>query len=128
MRFWIALLLIPFSFLANGQDYFKDFTFTKADTLRGALNPARTCYDVVFYDLLIELDPEERFIKGSNKIHFTAIENFNKLQIDLFPEMSISKILYQGNELKFERNYNAINIAFPMVKKGLKSSFEVFFQ
>ena len=39
-------LFIVFSFHLNGQGYFDDYTFNRQDTLRGALNPLRSCYAV----------------------------------------------------------------------------------
>ena len=60
--------------------------FSREDSLRGNLTPIRTCYDVTFYDLFLMIDEEELSLEYSyNIIHFTAISNFEKIQIDLVP-------------------------------------------
>jgi hypothetical protein len=55
------LLLLPF-FLSpftpllaqEHADYFAHHKFTQADTLRGALRPERTSFDVTYYELHLE--------------------------------------------------------------------------
>jgi aminopeptidase N len=86
--------------------------FTRADTLRGMLRPERTCYDVRWYDLDVRIDPERRFISGSNTVRFTALEPSTRLQIDLFENMTLaSATLDGGRPLRFTREYNAVFIA-----------------
>ncbi|HMK39876.1 MAG TPA: M1 family metallopeptidase [Bacteroidota bacterium] len=85
--------------------------FTRADTLRGMLRPERTCYDVRWYDLDVRVDPERRFISGSNTIRFTALEPCSRLQVDLFENMTVeSAALDGGRPLAFTREYNAVFI------------------
>ena len=43
-----------------------DQKFTRADTLRGALRPERTCYDVTYEHLDVKIDPAEGTVEGSN--------------------------------------------------------------
>src|SRR5690554_8060298 len=50
-------------------------SYTRADTLRGALRPERTNFDVLKYTLDIKISPKEKFIAGSNTITFRTIEN-----------------------------------------------------
>ncbi len=86
--------------------------FTRADTLRGMLRPERTCFDVRWYDLDVRVDPERKFISGSNTIRFTALEQSERLQVDLFENMTLeSATLDGGRPLGFTREYNAIFIA-----------------
>jgi hypothetical protein len=87
--------------------------FTKADSLRGTLSPFRSCYDVLMYDLDIKIDIDNKFISGSNTIKFLATENFQTLQVDLFSNMKIEKILYHDKELNYSRLFNAVFITFP---------------
>jgi aminopeptidase N len=85
--------------------------FTRADTLRGMLRPERTCYDVRWYDLDVRVDPDHRFISGSNTVRFTALEPSARLQIDLFDDMTLeSAALDGGRPLPFTREYNAVFI------------------
>ncbi len=83
-------------------------TFTRADTLRGSLRPERTCYDVAFYDLAVKIDTGEHSVTGSNRIVFRAMEDFQKLQLDLFENMKIISVTSGGKELKYKREFNAV--------------------
>ncbi|HLP19459.1 MAG TPA: hypothetical protein VK174_04130, partial [Chitinophagales bacterium] len=57
-------------------------TYTRADTLRGALRPERTCYDVTYYDLQVKIDTAKRTVTGTNRIVFKTVEDFRTLQLD----------------------------------------------
>ncbi|WP_298740564.1 carboxypeptidase-like regulatory domain-containing protein [uncultured Chitinophaga sp.] len=57
--------------------------FTRADTLRGMLSPLRSCYDVRFYQLDVEVMPDSRSIRGSSKVRFAVKEPLQQLQLDL---------------------------------------------
>jgi aminopeptidase N len=87
--------------------------FTRADTLRGMLSPPRSCYDVLFYDLNVTVAPETKSISGHTVIRFRAVESFDKMQVDLYANMKIEKILYHGGELAYTREFNAVFLQFP---------------
>ena len=102
--------------------------FTRADTLRGKLTSLRTCYDVMFYDLNVSVDPTTKSIRGYNKIRFKAINNFDRMQVDLFANMKIEKILFRNNSLSFTREFNAVFIQFPaMVKAGTVDEVNIIY-
>ncbi|MCL7986417.1 M1 family metallopeptidase [Sphingobacterium sp. lm-10] len=102
--------------------------FTKADSLRGQLTPYRTCYDIKYYHLDVKVDIENKHIEGTNLFRFEAVENFDTLQFDLFENLSVDKVLYQGKELNFSREYNAVFVAFPTsIPKGKLDSFVVHY-
>lgn len=85
--------------------------FTHADTLRGMLRPERTCYDVRWYDLDVRIDPERRFISGSNTIRFTAVGPSSRMQVDLFANMTLESASIDGGKpLPFTREYGAVFI------------------
>ena len=44
--------------------------YTDADSLRGALRPERTCFDVVYYDLKVEVIPKKKSLIGVSTVHF----------------------------------------------------------
>jgi aminopeptidase N len=102
--------------------------FTRADTLRGALSPLRSSYDINYYHLDIKLDIEKKKISGSNLFRFTAVQDLNQLQFDLFENLNIEKVNYKGKEIPFKREFNAVFINFPeRIKKGTKAEFTVFY-
>jgi aminopeptidase N len=103
-------------------------SFGRADSLRGNLSWFRTCYDVTKYDLDISVDLQNKAISGSNTISFNVLSDFNKMQIDLFANMKIDKIMYGQKELRYTREFNAVFISFPeKLDKGQKKEITVFY-
>ena len=122
----LMILLLPFS--SKAQLMAKKEMNSRADSLRGMLTPLRTCYDVKYYHLDVTIDIEQKAIRGSNEFVFTAVQDFTKLQFDLFAKLSVDKIIYKGQELKFSREFNAVFVNFPkVIKKGSKDTFTVFY-
>ena len=83
--------------------------YSKGDSLRGNLSSLRNCYDVFFYDLDIHLDLEKKTLEeSSNTLYFIAVNDFNKIQIDLFKHLKINSIEFEGSLLEFSREYDAV--------------------
>jgi aminopeptidase N len=102
--------------------------FSRPDSLRGTLTPLRSCYDINYYHLDVKVDIPNKFISGSNEFKFTATQDFNKLQFDLFSNLRVDKVVYHGSELPFKREFNAVFVSFPKtIKKAAKESFTVFY-
>ncbi len=102
--------------------------FSRADSLRGQLTPLRTCYDINYYHLDVRVDPDNRYISGSNLFLFTATTDFDRLQFDLFDNLRLDSVLYDGQQLPFKREYNAVFIDFPQsITTGQRDSFRVFY-
>ncbi len=122
-----ALLLVCVAvFLENGlaqRDFFKNRSFTQADTLRGMLRQERTCYDVTFYDINLSVDTKRKFLKGFVDIHFSVVEDCSKIQIDLFENMDIDAITFKDETLAFFRLHNAIFVKFPELLPAGSSGF-----
>ena len=103
--------------------------FTRADTLRGELSPLRSCYDVKFYHLDVAVDIENRAIKGNNLMRFKVEESFELMQIDLFANMKIEKIVYKNQNLPFTREFDAVFIQFPeTLSKGDLTEICIYFE
>ncbi|SHN24053.1 M1 family aminopeptidase [Chitinophaga sp. CF418] len=102
--------------------------FTRADTLRGMLSPLRTCYDVSFYHLDVDINLEARSIAGSNKIRFKVVTPFNLMQIDLYANMRLEKILYGDQPLSFIREDDAVFVRFPVtLAAGSEETITVYY-
>jgi aminopeptidase N len=103
--------------------------FTRYDTLRGALTPLRTCYDVYFYDLNLRVNPADQSIKGYNTIRYRTTAAFNKIQVDLFSNLKINRIVQHNRELTFERDSNAVFITFPQQQpNGIQDSITIYYE
>ncbi|RYZ98297.1 MAG: M1 family peptidase [Sphingobacteriaceae bacterium] len=103
-------------------------TPTRADSLRGALTPLRTCYDINYYHLDTKFDIDKKYISGSNLFKFTATQDFTRLQFDLFANLKVDKVVYKDKEVPFEREFNAVFVTFPKtIAKGAKDEFTVYY-
>jgi hypothetical protein len=102
--------------------------FTRADSLHGMLTPARTCYDVLFYGFDVTIEPETQSVRGNVLIRYRVVHPFDSLQVDLFDNMTIGKILFHGQELSYRREYNAVFIHWPAtVAEGGVDEIRIFY-
>ena len=124
------LLFCTLALLAISQIVFSQHAnFTRADTLRGMLTPERAGYDVTYYHLDIRIDPQEQYISGANTIQFRVVEPIDRMQIDLYENMVIERIVSKtGDELAFSREFGAVFIDFPSaLEKGALEEITVYY-
>jgi aminopeptidase N len=81
--------------------------FTAQDTLRGSITPERAWWDLNYYDLDIEVNPDEKYISGSNTIRYKVLSENQVIQIDLQSPLTITKITQDGNDLVYNSIGNA---------------------
>lgn len=99
-----------------------------ADTLHGTLTPLRTSYDVLFYGLEVEIKPEKKSILGKTLIRMKAVNDLNDIQVDLFANMQIEKILFHDQALSYKRDADAVFIHFPeKIKAGTVSEITILY-
>lgn len=121
MKKILAILAIALSVASTqAQMLGKNQVNSRADSLRGTLTPLRTCYDINYYHLDIKIDIDQKSVAGSNEFAFTAMQDFTKLQFDLFDNLKVEKVVYNGADLKFSREYNAVFVSFPKTIKKRK--------
>ncbi|GAH44352.1 unnamed protein product, partial [marine sediment metagenome] len=89
--------------------------FSEEIVLLGGLTKLRTCFDVNYYDLSINIDPNSKTLDGSVEIHAIALNDFDSLQIDLHPNFKISNLIDDktSNQLNYRRKERAVVIHFP---------------
>src|SRR5690606_16639920 len=107
----ITVILLLFSGTLSAQQ------FTRADSLRGTLSELRSVFDVTYYALDLQIVPEKRFIQGSNTIYFNVVDDFSRIQLDLFANMQIDSIVFENQSLEFEREGDAFFVDFPAVQQ-----------
>jgi len=59
--------------------------YDRYDSLRGALNPLRSCYDVSYITCTCRSILPDSSVKGFNEIRFSGTNTSEKIQLDLFP-------------------------------------------
>jgi len=132
MKKFILVALIPSILLGQrllGPQTPQTPVFTRADTLRGMLLPERSCYDVKYYHLDVRVDPATKTIRGSNTILFAVDSAFDRMQIDLYKNLDIDKIILDdATELAFNREFNAVHVQLPgILKKNSLHSVRVYY-
>ncbi len=90
--------------------------FSRQSRLRGSITREREWWDVLHYDLELEVLPGTRRLKGSNTITFRTLAPGERMQVDLQPPLEVTRVTHvdQGEvELDFEREGNVYWIRFP---------------
>ena len=130
-RFYILTLLVFFcSVNSFSQGLLSDKNnFTKQDTLRGSITPERIWWDLTYYHLEVNVDPDKKFISGKNTIKYKVLTSNKSLQIDLQAPLKITKVTQEGKELKVIHNGNAHFIQLTKNQKvGNTETLVVYYQ
>ena len=80
---------------------------TRQDTLRGSITNERSWWDLTYYHLDIKVNPEKKYISGSNTVGYKVLKSKKLMQIDLQEPMLITSVTSRGKKLKFYRDGNA---------------------
>jgi aminopeptidase N len=96
-------------------------TPTRQDFLRGEYGRYRANNDLLFYHLDVRVDPEKKFISGKNTVRFRMLADDSRIQLDLYANLNVDRIAFEGAELKYERELNAVFIDFPQTLKAGKT-------
>ena len=102
--------------------------FTHKDSLRGSLNPARSCYDVNYYHLNIIVDPGRQTVTGIVTIGFTVTKTTDSIQVDLFSNYTVMGAMYDSNWMYVRRYGNCMFIHFTdTLKAGKRYSVDIHY-
>ena len=104
--------------------------FTRQDTLRGSVTPQRAWWDLTYYHLDISVDPDNQYIKGSNKVHYKVLDsNKDEMQIDLQEPLKITKIIQDESPLDFRsEGYSHFIKLKKKQKKGQLKSVTIYYE
>ncbi|MBF4986043.1 M1 family metallopeptidase [Nonlabens mediterrranea] len=109
-----------------GQDKKK---FTHQDTLRGSITPERAWWDITYYDLDIKVTPADKYIAGSNTIHYKVLQPSNVLQVDLQSPMKMTRAVQDGRDLEIKHDGNAHFITLTKEQfPGMINQVQVFYE
>jgi len=93
---------------------------TRADILRGEYSEFRANNDLLSYHLDLRVEPDKKFISGKNTITFGMLKDATRVQLDLYANLNVDKILYGTTPLKYERELNTVFVDFPSTLKAGK--------
>jgi len=79
----------------------------------GRLIPEQACYDVLRYDLAIEVDPEQRHIDGRLTMRARIVAPTLRLALDLDPALEVGDCLLDGAAVEHEHDAGRLWITAP---------------
>jgi aminopeptidase N len=126
---FVVLLLISGNLA--GQSLFDGHeNFTRQDTLRGSITTERAWWDLNYYHLDITVNPKTQYIKGKNTIHYTILNSYQTLQIDLQSPMKLTKAIQDGKKLEVRSDGNAhfIKLKKAQNRIGSVELIEIFYE
>lgn len=85
----------------------------RADVLRGAYGRYRANNDLRSYHLDVRVDPVARTIRGRNTIRFRMLGDDSRIQLDLYDNLQIDRVVMDGTPLRVEREDRAVFVDFP---------------
>lgn len=119
----VLLLLILASTVATssaqrGQPVLPEQAARQA-VLRGEYDRYRANNDLLHYALNVRVNPDTKFLSGSNRVRFRMLNDDTRIRLDLYANLSVDKILHGKAPLAFTRELNAVFIDFPTtLRKG----------
>ncbi len=85
-------------------------------------------YDVTFYFLDLTVSPSSVYVEGNTTIDGIAVASLDTFAIELIPDMSISKILFNGVEYtNYERDGNNVIVPVAEINSGASFSAQIFY-
>ena len=90
----------------------------RADILRGEYGRYRSNNDLLSYHLDIRVDPTKKFIAGRNAIRFKMLQDDTRIQLELYSNLQIEKILLGQTPLKYQREAHTVWVDFPQLLKS----------
>ena len=99
-----------------------------ADILRGEYGPWRANNDLLYYHLDVRVDPAAKTIAGKNTIRFKMLKDDTRIQLDLYANLKVDRILFGTTPLAFYRQLNTVLVDFPQtLKTGQTYAIDFFY-
>ncbi len=103
--------------------------FTRQDQLRGSITPEREWWDVLHYDLALQVFPKTKSIAGSNIISFRTLTAGERMQVDLQPPLAITRVVHGDAELEFVREGNVYWIQFAQaLAPAVEDQIQIYYE
>lgn len=103
--------------------------FERKDSLRGSITEERAWWDLLHYEIDVNVDIPKKFISGKNTLTYSVVQQNEVLQIDLQEPMRITAIK-QGNEfLTYKKEQGAYFVNLHKAQDpGQQKKLEVWFE
>jgi aminopeptidase N len=101
---------------------------SRTDILRGEYGPWRANNDLLSYDLDVRVDPDKKYLSGRNTIRFRMLKDDTRIQLDLFDDLTVDKVMYGKAKLEIVRELNTVYVDFPStLKKNSVQSIDFYY-
>jgi aminopeptidase N len=97
LRSFVIFTLLACSYQLQAQSQ------RERDSLFGSITNERAWWDLMHYDLQVEVFPERQAIEGYNQVTFKVLKEGDRMQIDLQQPMEILSVKHHGKTLDFNR-------------------------
>ena len=126
----IIFLFIVFTINGFSQGLMEDKLLpTRQDSLRGSITQEREWWDLTYYHLDIKVEPDKKYISGSNTVGYKVLKSYKTMQIDLQEPMKITSVKADGKSLEFNREGNAYFIELKSKQKKNEVNYlEIFYE
>ncbi|MDA0667738.1 MAG: M1 family metallopeptidase [Planctomycetota bacterium] len=103
--------------------------FTRQDQLRGSITPEREWWDVLHYELTLQVFPETKSVAGSNIISFRTLTAGDRMQVDLQPPLAITRVVHGDADLAFVREGNVYWVQFAeALAPSVEDQIQVYYE
>lgn len=103
--------------------------FSRQDSLKGSITAERAWWNLLHYDLEVEVDPEGQFLSGVNKIRFEVLAADSVMQLDLREPMKVEEIKFGDQALDVKRDGEVFYVSFPnSLNEGESLEIDVHFK
>ncbi len=93
------------------------------------ISPEQRKYDVTYYGLNLNIDPARQSLDGFVAIHFNCLASLTQLELDLFSNFQVDKILLKSQELTYTRNGNKLFVNLPRTfQKNNSGEIQVYYR
>jgi aminopeptidase N len=124
----VNLLVIYISLFFNCTKIKSQIVYTHADSLKGSISAERLWWDLAHYDLSVSFNPAENSIKGSNKILYRVLQNYQVIQLDLIWPMQLDSVTEDGKQCEWRQDGNAYFITLNLKQVvGATNQISAFF-
>lgn len=101
---------------------------TRADYLRGEYGRYRANNDLLYYRLDVRVDPVRKWIGGVNTIRFRMLQDDTRVQLELYSNLSVDRILFGDTPLRYSRDLNTVYVDFPeTLRAGRTYSIDFYY-
>lgn len=101
---------------------------TRGDILRGEYGRYRANNDLLSYHLDVRVDPQTKSIAGKNTIRVRMLKDDTRIQLDLYANLSVDRILLGTTALEYQREINTVFVDFPStLKSGHEYAIEFYY-